>query len=61
MGDLTFETKEQGLEKLKDHVALRNSMGGALYWNMINEECCLIAYKLLIMGVSKTELDRILS
>lgn len=61
MGDLTFETKEQGLEKLKDHVALRNSMGGALYWNMVNEECYLIAYKLLIRGVSQTELDQLLS
>lgn len=61
MSYLDFKTKEEGLEKLKDHVALRNKMGGALYWNIVNEECYQIAHKLLIMGVSSTVLDPILN
>ena len=42
-----FYTKEKGA------VRLRNSMGGALYWNILNDDCLRMAYKLLDMGVSR--------
>lgn len=60
MLDTTFETKEQGLEKLKETVAIRNQMGGALYWNIVNDKCLKIANKLSYMGVSNAELREIL-
>lgn len=61
MIDKTFETKEQGIEKLKEGVSLRNRMGGALYWNIINDDCLEMAEKLLCMGVEKSELQTILN
>lgn len=60
MLDATFETKEQGLEKLKETVAIRNQMSGALYWNIVNDQCLEIADKLSYMGVTSTELREIL-
>ena len=60
MIDTTFETKEQGLEKLKEAVAMRNQMGGALYWNIVQDRCLEIADKLSDMGVTSTELREIL-
>ena len=61
MIDITFETKEQGIEKLKEAVSLRNRMGGALYWNIVNDICLKAAEKLLCMGVEKSELQTILN
>lgn len=61
MLDTTFETKEQGLEKLKETVAIRNNMGGALYWNIVNDDCLEIADKLFDMGVSMSEIQEILN
>lgn len=51
-----FSTKEEGLEKLKGAVQLRNSMGGAPYWNILNDDCLRMADKLLGMGVSRDTL-----
>ena len=61
MFDTTFETKEQGLEKLKETVVTRNQMGGALYWNIVNDDCLEIADKLFSMGVSMSEIQEILN
>lgn len=61
MIDTTFETKEQGIEKLKNAVSLRNQMGGALYWNIINDDCVKIARQLLGIGVEKSEIKAILN
>lgn len=58
--DKSFETKEQGLEKLKEGVKTRNRMGGSLYWNIVNDDCIEIANKLLYMGVESSELNAIL-
>ena len=60
MIDKDFETKEQGLEKLKNGVSIRNQMGGALYWNIVNDDCIEMADKLLSMGVDRMELYGIL-
>ena len=56
-----FSTKEEGLEKLKDAVRLRNQMGGAMYWNMLNDDCLMMAEKLMGMGVPKADLVDILN
>ena len=61
MLDTTFETKEQGLEKLKETVSIRNQMGGALYWNIVNDDCLEIADKLFDMGVTSSEIREILN
>ena len=61
MIDKTFETKEQGIKKLKDGVAIRNQMGGALYWNIINDDCIEMAIKLLEMGADKSEIQAIMN
>ena len=54
-----FNTKKEGMEKLKQAVELRDSMGGALYWNICNDDCKEIYRKLLGMGVSRSELNKI--
>lgn len=61
MLDTTFETKEQGLEKLKETVSIRNQMGGALYWNIVNDDCLEITEKLFNMGVTSSEIKEILN
>lgn len=48
------------LEKLKAHVDLRDKMGGALYYNILNDECCQMANECLEQGCSKSEIDQIL-
>lgn len=40
---LEFETYEEGIEKLKAAVSIRDSMGGNMYWNIMNDDCCEIA------------------
>lgn len=32
-------SNEELLDELKKKVSLRNQMGGALYWNVVNDEC----------------------
>lgn len=61
MLNMNFETKEEGIEELKEGVKLRNQMGGALYWNIINDDCVRMAENLLDMGVPKAELEAILN
>lgn len=59
--DYEFSTKEEGLEKLKDAVRLRNQMGGAMYWNMLNDDCLMMSEKLMGMGVPRADLVDILN
>lgn len=56
-----FSTAEEGLEKLKGVVSLRNQMGGALYWNIMNDDCLAMAAKLMEMGVEQDELVKIIN
>lgn len=60
MADDKQETKEELVERLREHVKLRDQMGGDLYWNMLNDECCQLASKAAEMGADRTELGRIL-
>ena len=48
------------LENLKRKVKLRDSMGGSLYYNVTNEECCQLANKCLSIGCDKSEIESIL-
>lgn len=55
-----FTTVDEGLENLKKAVKLRNSMGGALYWNILNDDCIEITSQLMSMGVEQGVLSGIL-
>jgi len=56
---LKLDTKESLLAELKEHVAVRSKMGGALYWNVINDECLKIAEKCLSLGCNRQEVGKI--
>ncbi|MCM1220661.1 MAG: hypothetical protein NC548_39850 [Lachnospiraceae bacterium] len=55
-GKIDFTTVEEGTKELKRMVNLRNSMGGAMYYNMCNEDVLRIADKLLDIGAVKQDL-----
>ena len=56
-----FTDKEAGLSFLKDAVTLRKSMGGALYWNIVNDDCNKIADRCLSYGATEEEVREILN
>lgn len=53
MLDTSFSAPEDGIEKLKKAVGIRNQMGGALYFNICEDECLKLADKLSAAGVDK--------
>lgn len=55
-----FDTVEEGMKELKRGVTLRNQMGGALYWNIVNDDCIKLADKLVSMGADYDEVDKIM-
>lgn len=59
--DKNFKTVEEGIKKLKEAVVIRNKMCGAMYWNMLNDDCIEIAQKLKSMGVEISEINKILN
>lgn len=61
MLNANFDNIETGLQKLKDAVSLRNKMGGALYYNILNDDCNEIASKLRNMGADADEITAILN
>lgn len=61
MLDANFNDIETGLQKLKDAVSLRNKMGGALYYNILNDDCNEIADKLRTLGADPDEIIAILN
>ena len=61
MLNANFDNIETGLQKLKDAVSLRNKMGGALYYNTLNDDCNEIASKLRNMGADADEITAILN
>lgn len=56
-----FETIKEGMEELKRAVDTRNKMGGALYWSIINDECCQIGNKIMDMGGNKEKVSNLLA
>jgi hypothetical protein len=57
---LKLKTKESLLAELREHVKVRNMMGGALYWNVLDEECFQIAAKCVFLGCDKKEISKLL-
>lgn len=55
-----FETVEDGMEKLKEGISIRNKMGGALYYNILNDDCYEIASKLVSIGADRSEVFSLL-
>jgi hypothetical protein len=43
---LEFDTVEEGEQKLQSALNIRDQMGGALYWNICNDDCIEIKMKL---------------
>lgn len=55
-----FPTVEEGIKALKEAVAIRDRMGGAMFYNILNDDCCSIANKLVSMGANREEIGQIL-
>jgi len=58
---LELESKEELLNELKEHVRVRDTMGGALYWNVVNDECRQIARRCAALGADGAEIEQILN
>ena len=54
--EVNLISKEEVFEKLKKSINTRNQMGGAMYWNILNDECCEIANKCLELGIDRSKL-----
>ena len=50
-----FKTKEEGMEELKKGISLRNQMCGALYYEILDDDCHEIAKRLISMGADRSE------
>ncbi|HYE80854.1 MAG TPA: hypothetical protein VEG39_01670 [Clostridia bacterium] len=57
---LKIESLDVLMDELKEHVKVRNKMSGALYWNILNDECCSIANKCVNLGGDKQVISHIL-
>jgi len=53
MEEIAYTTIEEGTEKLREHVKLRNSMGGVLYWSIVNDQCMSLGEKLIRDGADE--------
>lgn len=58
--DLNKMSKEEVFEQLKKHLDVRDEMGGAMYWNILNDECCEIANRCLALGIDRSEIASLL-
>lgn len=61
MLDINFTSTEEGMEKLRKYVSIRNVMGGALYWNIVNDDCLRLADALYPAGADRNEIESILN
>jgi len=60
MLDIEFSTLDEGKEKLKRAIGIRNQMGGALYYNICNDDCAELANKLVVAGADRGEVSTII-
>lgn len=63
MDDKKIEITQEmsvALEELRQKVKLRDQMGGALYYNILNDECCQLANKCAQLGCSREDIGSIL-
>lgn len=61
MLDIKFGSVEEGIEKLKKGISVRDQMGGALYWNVCNDDCLKLAEALKNNGASVALIENILN
>lgn len=61
MLDIKFETLEEGMGKLEKAVSIRNQMGGALYWNICNDDCISLAAELIQKGADSNKIHELLN
>ena len=61
MLNINFTSTEEGMEKLRKYVSIRNTMGGALYWNIVNDDCLRLANALCLAGTDRNEIESILN
>lgn len=54
------ETIEEGLERLKKTVGIRDEMGGSLYFNIMNDDACQLASRLSARGADRKIISEIL-
>ena len=59
MLDTKYATTDEGVEKLKKGVSIRNQMGGALYFSVLEDECLMLADRLTADGVDKKKIAEI--
>lgn len=62
MNYLSFQTETlpERIEELKKAVETRDKMGGAMYWNILNDDCFEMADKLVAQGADKYEIANII-
>jgi len=60
MAKKKYSLTDQALEELKSKVKLRDQMGGALYYNVLNDECCKLANKCVELGCDRNTIESIL-
>jgi hypothetical protein len=58
--DTSVLTPEQALDELRERVNIRSRMGGALYYNILNDECCQLATNCARLGCNREEIKKIL-
>lgn len=61
MLDIIFSTPEEGIENLKSAVQIRDTMGGAMYWNICSDDCLMLAHNLVSVGVDEQQIFSILN
>ena len=49
-------TKEEAIKLLKETAKTRDQMSGAMYFNMLNNDCCEISNKAKSLGADHNEL-----
>jgi hypothetical protein len=60
MLDIEFSSIDEGKEKLKKAIGIRDSMGGVLYFNICNDDCAELANKLVVAGADREEISAII-
>lgn len=53
MLDIEFTDINQGMEKLRKNIAIRDEMGGAMYRQICEDDCLRLANKLSAAGADK--------
>lgn len=58
MLDINFTSTEEGMEKLRKYVSIRNVMGGALYWNIVNDDCLRLPMRFILQVLTEMRLNQ---